>query len=199
MHASQDLTLWIGTRRRSTWTAAHWKVINPPGGKKVQDFQGLWWEVYFCFIPKTNLNVCVWGREITNVLFFFPVIQHSVAFMQQKGVKALSLILLNTGCLCLKSVWTKEVTSLKLASSVTVEWCLLGHWASFLGCSGLTVELLPAKSPLGICSSGNTEAGVALMVASWIWRALHMYFIHEWGNKNVLYLGKVPLLLCSFL
>lgn len=199
MHASQDLTLWIGTRRRSTWTAAHWKVINPPGGKKGSRFPRSLVGGLFLFYTKDNLGVCAWGREITNVLFFFPVIQYSVAFKQQKGVKALSLILKNTGYLCLKSVWTKEVTSLKLARSVTVEWCLLGHWASFLGCSGLTVELLHAKSPLGICSSGNAEAGIALVVASRIWRALHIYFIHEWDNKNVLYLGKVPLLLCSFL
>jgi len=39
--------------------------------ENIQDFQGLWWEVYFCYIPKTNLGVCAWGREITNLLFFF--------------------------------------------------------------------------------------------------------------------------------
>lgn len=32
---------------------SQWKILNPPAEKKnFQDFQDLWWEVYFCYITQ---------------------------------------------------------------------------------------------------------------------------------------------------
>ena len=46
-----------------------WKIINPPAGKKIQDFQGLWWEVYFCSITQNNFLYCRGRRIWANFIF----------------------------------------------------------------------------------------------------------------------------------